>query len=282
MPEVTEEKTEDEIVSRLDELSRKEDKTDTEKLEFKALTGDLDKVKTKGKIDSLVNQNTEYKQKLSRLERELEEERKRREEIAERRETPPPVRQETIKVSNKSYYTDDSLRSMLVNKTITQEEADRHYQERERALAAEEAYKRLKQDQEEERKTQKMKEDVDFVFKKYPKWDTNNPGHDPDDPVYQRANKFYKAGMNIRAAMEAAEEFFEKKDVTVDRSDDLGVRSPSAPERKSKDKEVSVTEDVRELAVRFYRDQYNPLTGRPYTENEAIEKYKKSMMGRKK
>jgi hypothetical protein len=57
-----------------------------------------------------------------------------------------------------------------------------------------------------------------------------------------------------------------------DVSGDLSVSSSSVPGVRDKEKEIVLTEDEKEAAVRVWTRQINPTTGRFYTDNEAVVK----------
>lgn len=284
MPEVIEqdELKAEELQSKLEELTKKEDKTDDELKEFNELRGQVDKNNSRQKIqdlsqkfDKVQQQLSEKDGKISALETQL---------AGMQRTSPEPVAvsTETEKIGEEVFRTDNALRSMIDAGKISEAEAVAHQQSRIEAKAADKAYNRLKSEQTELTKKQQVVSNTKTVFDKHPEWDGNHPNHNPNDPVFKTANEFFLDGLDILKAMKYAERIHGvKSPVQVDNSDNLSLHSPSAPPKSEPSiKNIELADWERENAIETFTrgDLINPSTNRVYTESEAIARAKQGKL----
>lgn len=265
---------------RLNELADKTERTEEETNEFNELRVQKDKHNTKSRIDDLTWQAKSAQEKVAERDAEIARLRKAIDEkIPE--PAPQPFKKESVVVGDKSFFTDQTLQKMVDNKEITITEANAHLNERIQEVAADKAYKRLKGETDEQQKKQAVEQEVREVFSKYPAWDSNDRNHNPDDPVYKTANELFQQGLSHKNAMLTAEKLHGVNKPRPDNTNNFSVHSPSAPSDSSKGiKEQPLTDDEKELAVRTWRNEVNPKTGRVYTEKESILKFEEARRNR--
>ena len=271
--------TDEQISSKINELSGKQDITDVEKSELTNLKTErqtryqrrLDEIKSDKKLAEY--QLEQEREKTRKLEVELEKSRSRPEE-------PHIISRETVEAGGKRHFTDLALRSMIDAGQMTEMEAFNHQQERIQALAADKALNILREEQEKVRKEESMKSALKYVFDKYPHWDRGHKNFNPDDPLFKQANYYYLKGMGIKDAMEEAERVIGFNHTRPDVSETMNLHSPTTSSTFSDNEQKPLTEDEKDIAWRMYRDQVNPSTSRTYTQKEAEGKFIKARESR--
>ena len=270
--------------ARFFELNKKEDRTEEEDSEMKELKDRYGK-RVQKKMAEFTYQVKERDERLAKQEEEMASLRQQMDEIktSSQQRQEPIISQSVVKIGSKEFYTDEALRMMIDSGKTTEAEAIKHQQQRLVAEAEEGAYKRLKSEQEQQTKQRQVMQEAEQMYKKYPHWKQGHPSYNPRDPLYIEANKWFAKGLSPLEAMELAEKLHGKTNARVDLSDQLSVNGPSINNDKVvKDKEITLTDDEKELAERMYclKNLTNPKTGRPYTEKEAHEKYKRAKASR--
>ena len=203
----------------------------------------------------------------------------------------PVINNDTVKYNEQPFFTDAALNSKVKAGEMTEGEAMAHQSERISAKAADDAYKRIKKETTQEENLKIVDADVAGVIKKYPHFakklpdGTLNPEHNPNDPLYKKVIEIWQDGYNnnphgFSKAVAIAEQLMGKNDINPDLSKEHNLYSPSAPEGKDKDQEVKFTAEEEDIAIKMYRDQVNPKTGRNYTATEAIAKSKSAKKNR--
>lgn len=272
--------------ARLAELAKKSDATEDEKKELIEL-----KDKRQTRLDKRIGELT-YKRKLA--EEEAEAERKKREELEARlkelEETARPktaeVEETYIEIGGKKWLTDDALIAKINAKEITEAEAIRYQQKRNKEEIKLEVLNDIKNESKRESESEVRAEDAREVLKKYPHFAKTHPDYNPEDPLFKLTTEIYTEGYNanprgLSKAVERARQILRMTDGHVDKTDDLSMEDGDAPARNGsvrdtsgKDKEVKLTEQEKEGAIRMWcrGDYINPKTGKAYTETEAVAK----------
>jgi len=264
---------------RFHELRQKEDRTEEENTELKDIEANYGK-KVQGKLK-------EYHRKMKVNEEALERERQDKEDLKQRldalekeQKTSPPIKEvskETEKVGEESYYTDQSLSTMVQAGKISEADAIKHQQDRIEAKAAEKAYSRIKSETTKNRENELRTEDAKSVLRQHPEFDSKHTNYNPDDPLYKTFAELINEGYGVNPegytkALKRAKQILNITGKNPDASNELGVFGASPPGDKGDGEEVKMTEDEEEGAYQMWRDLENPATGRQYTRTEAIAK----------
>jgi trichohyalin len=264
--------------ARFKELKAK--KAEELTVEEKTELGDLkdrhsDRVQKR--IDTVVAKQKIAEEEVERLKKENEE---LKNKIPEKKEDiSDSLKGEIVEIAGKKYFTDKALLSQIKAGEITEDEALSYQKKRDK----EELKFEIKQEQETETKKKEADsirgKDIEGILEKYPQFRKDHPDFNQEDPLYKLANEIYVEGYvsnpkGMSLAIKRAKEILRISDKEIDRSEDHGMDSSNPPDRNSNTKEITLTEDEKESAVRMYTrgDVMNPKTGRPYTVNEAIAK----------
>ena len=130
---------------RLDELYKKQQRTQEEQEEFDSLkqerTGRFQK-----KIDTMKSETLAERNARLAAEQRAEDAEKRAKDLEDKisKQARPVTSLETINVGDKSFYTDKALKQMVEAGQLTDEEAYNHQQDRIQEVAADRAYQRIK------------------------------------------------------------------------------------------------------------------------------------------
>ena len=204
------------------------------------------------------------------------------------------VTEEKVTYNNKQFFTDATLLAKVEAKEMTEKAAWQHQQERQKAWMKEEIDRGISEKLGATTAQTEAQKDLESCMKKYPNYfqklpdGSSNPNFNPNDPNYKLANEIF-AEMNpqdpkrLSKAIKRMEQITKNEIVNIDKTDEISLTSPTAPEKTTSEKtEYTMTDDDKEIAKRMYvfGGQINPKTGRVYTENEAYEKYRKSKQGR--
>lgn len=219
------------------------------------------------------------------LQEQLEQERKEKEELLKRLPekkddaSPAGAEDETVEIGGKKYFTDSALIAQVKSGKITEEKAYAYQRNRDKEDAIAEFERRQEEKTRRNEDLKLRKEDADLVKKTYPHFDKSNPEFNPKDPLYKLANELYQEGYaanpkGLSLAIKRAKEILRISDENIDRSEDFGVEGSQPPERKKNEKEITLSDDEKEAAIRQFTrgDVTNPKTNRPYTDNEALAK----------
>ena len=279
---VTEEQKED---ARLNELTQKTDRSEDETKELETLK-DSRQTRYQKRIDHLTWKAKDAEERLGaesdrakQLEAQLEEEKRNKPTDK------PVVKEETIKIGEKVYYTDETLKSMIDAGQMTESEAYKHQKGRDKAEIKEELREEMKQKDQATEDMKVRKTDAETVLKQHPNFSKKlpngelNPNFDPEDPLYKLTTELYAEGMaanprGFSIAVKRAKQILRNPGQPIDITDDISLHSPSSPEPHKKDKEVTLDENEQDAAISMFcrGDVINPATGRAYTEKEAIAK----------
>lgn len=274
---------------RLDELAVKSDRTPEEINEFNQLRVDKDKKTTQSRIDTLTKSRKEAEAKADQTQKELDDLRLEFEQNRSPKKPDIVVSRETVERDGKNFYTDDTLVSMRDSGEITDAKAFQHQQERLKSELKEELRNEFSQKSKDDQEKDSRKSDAQEVLDKYPHFNKDHPDFNSEDKLFKEANRIYQNGYSsnpkgFMLAINDAKRILQITDNPLDISNEISLRSPSAPSSASVSnqiKEIPLTEDQKEVAIRIYRNQINPVTGRNYTENEAIIKSTKAQNNRR-
>ncbi len=283
--QVSEEETKDN--ERFAELKDRQDLSDDEKKEV----GDLKERhanRTQKRIDQLTWKARDAEEKFGNASKEVDDLRAEVERLKEAKTSEPDKIVDTVvEIAGKKYYTDESLTSMVKSGDITDSDAFKLQQQRNKAELKQEV---LSEIGEERKKAEGMKtraDDQEKVLAKYPHFSNKHPDFNPEDPLYKEVQRLWDNGYStnpkgLSKAISDARKILRISDKTPDLSNEFGVNSASAPD-KIREKEVEFSADEEEAAVRLYTmggATDNPRTGRPYTREEAIKKGKEAKQKR--
>lgn len=269
--------SDEQVEKELKDLRGKQDVTAEEKEKLEIL-----KEERQSRLDKRIKMKDSERlaaiNRAEQLEKQLEEERKKREELESKNKTVSIVN-DTVEFDGRKFYTDKALRSMLDAGELTAEEAYEHQQERIEAKVTERVIKRNigNTKEEEERKTRA--EDAEKIARDYPQFNPKHPDHDPEDPLFKKANELWMEGYHanprgLSKAIERAKEILGYTKERPDLSDEFSVARSKSTVDRSIPSTVALTAEEKDFYVRMYvmGNIVNPKTNRTYTESEAIAK----------
>lgn len=269
--------SDEQVEKELKDLRGKQDVTAEEKEKLEIL-----KEERQSRLDKRIKMKDSERlaaiNRAEQLEKQLEEERKKREELESKNKTVSIVN-ETVEFDGRKFYTDKALRSMVDAGELTAEEAYEHQQERIEAKVTERVIKRNigNTKEEEERKTRA--EDAEKIARDYPQFNPKHPDHDPEDPLFKKANELWMEGYHanprgLSKAIERAKEILGYTRERPDLSDEFSVARSKSTVDRSIPSTVALTAEEKDFYVRMYvmGNIVNPKTNRTYTESEAIAK----------
>lgn len=269
--------SDEQVEKELKDLRGKQDVTAEEKEKLEIL-----KEERQSRLDKRIKMKDSERlaaiNRAEQLEKQLEEERKKREELESRNKTVSIVN-DTVEFDGRKFYTDKALRSMVDAGELTAEEAYEHQQERIEAKVTERVIKRNigNTKEEEERKTRA--EDAEKIARDYPQFNPKHPDHDPEDPLFKKANELWMEGYHanprgLSKAIERAKEILGYTKERPDLSDEFSVARSKSTVDRSIPSTVALTAEEKDFYVRMYvmGNIVNPKTNRTYTESEAIAK----------
>ncbi len=226
--------------------------------------------------------NAELKRELAEQKAELEKIKAEQHKVAK-----PKIADETVEVSGRKFYTDASLELMIQNGEMTPQQGYAHQQQRLKAEIKEETIRELKGEDAKEQSKREFDEDRKQVLRDYPHFNPSDPNHDPEDPLYKTASEIWDEGYQanpkgLSLAIKRAKQILRMSDTRPDVSDEHSVgRGRGASEsRINGEKEVSLSPEEKESAIRLWGGVENPATRRNYTEAEAIIKATKAKTAR--
>src|SRR3990167_671104 len=185
---------------------------------------------------------------------------------------------------NRSFLSDETLQAKVDSNEITPAQAYLHQRERDKLEGAQLGYDRFKQEERAKTFSQKLTEDRDRAFAENPEFDKNHPNHNPDDPLYIKANELFNDFLDANGnplrtdiytkALKRAKEILRVGERRPDATNDMTVNSSVSNSRQTfkKDGEVSLSTKEQEWAINSYCSQINPATERMYTQAEAEAK----------
>lgn len=269
--------SDEQVEKELKDLRGKQDVTAEEKEKLEIL-----KEERQSRLDKRIKMKDSERlaaiNRAEQLEKQLEEERKKREELESKNKTVSIVN-DTVEFDGRKFYTDKALRSMVDAGELTAEEAYEHQQERIEAKVTERVIKRNigNTKEEEERKTRA--EDAEKIARDYPQFNPKHPDHDPEDPLFKKANELWMEGYHanprgLSKAIERAKEILGYTKERPDLSDEFSVARSKSTVDRSAPSTVALTADEKDFYVRMYvmGNIINPKTNKTYTESEAIAK----------
>lgn len=269
--------SDEQVEKELKDLRGKQDVTAEEKEKLEIL-----KEERQSRLDKRIKMKDSERlaaiNRAEQLEKQLEEERKKREELESKNKTVSIVN-DTVEFDGRKFYTDKALRSMVDAGELTAEEAYEHQQERIEAKVTERVIKRNigNTKEEEERKTRA--EDAEKIARDYPQFNPKHPDHDPEDPLFKKANELWMEGYHanprgLSKAIERAKEILGYTRERPDLSDEFSVARSKSTVDRSIPSTVALTAEEKDFYVRMYvmGNIVNPKTNRTYTESEAIAK----------
>lgn len=279
---------------RLAELAKKDKRDEAEEKELQTLK-DGKHTRFEKRIDKLTWEKKSAQERADQAEKEKEDLRARLDKLEEdsKKKAELPLEDEYIEIAGKKYLTDSSLIARINAKEITEQEAYTYQRKRDKEELRVSVIDEIKGEDQKKKNLDIRKNDAEWVLKNFPKFDKRHPEHNPEDPLYKEATRIYNNGYSanpkgLSESIKDAKRILRMTDEVIERSDDLGIESDDgAPERggRNKEKEVTLSSDEEENAVRFYTlgSVVNPKTGRQYTRSEAISKAlnaKKSRAGK--
>ena len=280
--------TDDDLEKNISELSGKEERTEEENNQL-----DQAKQEKQSRYQERINKMTWEKksaqEEAERAKKEVEDYKQRLEALETKQNAKPVnVIPQTVDIGGKTYYTDETLMSMRDNGDMTDQDAYKLQQQRVKAEIKDEVRQEFKQESQKSQKEQAKEQDIEKVLKAHPEFSTSHPNFNPENPLYKEASRIYNNGYNtspegMSKSIEEAKRILRIGE-NVDVSDDLSMRSSSAPSKSSNEKkaEIVLSDDEKELAGRMYRDQINPKTKQAYSQAEAEDKYKQARQRRVK
>lgn len=278
--------TDEQVEQQLSELSQKAERTDEDNQKIEELKTErqsryqqrIDKIKSEEKYaahraEEAEKRAKELEERLAKIESRPDEE-------------PVSLREDTVEISGKKYYTDEALQSMIENKKMTASEANSYAYNRDKAQMRTEILSEVKGETQKSDVERKRQEDIDKVFKKYPHFSkfvvsetgekALNPKFNPDDPLYKEANRLFLNGYHVQPdglskAITDAKKILGIKD-SQPSTDNVTFHPPGGAEHRREEDGVFLSQDEKDVAVKQFRDVMNPVTRRPYTEKEILEK----------
>lgn len=277
--------TDEQVGEQIDELNKKADRTE----EDNQTLGELKKerqTRYQKRIDQLSGAKKAAEEEAEAIRAENERLKAENETFKTTKVEPEILAKETVAYGNQKYYTDKTLTQMVQAKQITEDQAYAHQSERNTAKITEDVTKRLEGKTQQGQEMEARKADAEKVLKEYPHFDTKHAEFNAKDPLYIEANRIYDRGYKYQVdgmslAIADAKKILGIQGGSPDVSGHMSLHPASAPGQKSESKEIKMTEDQKDIAVRTYRDQINPKTGRNYTENESIEKMAQALASRR-
>jgi hypothetical protein len=202
-----------------------------------------------------------------------------------------PIGGEEIEIGGKKFLTDAALQRKVAANQMTEGDAYNHQRQRDKAEVKAELKSEFEEKETQRELERARKDSVDWVQEHYPQFDNKHPDHDPNDPVYLKANQLFSKGLRfsptgLKDAILEAEEFAGKKgkrNERIDRSDDFSFDKPAGKGREpgGKDKDLELTAEEKEFAERTWCQKENPKTQKPFSKQEAQLKYLEAKKGRK-
>jgi len=269
----------DQLDTQLTEISSKAEKSEDDVKQLETIKQEK-QTRYQKRIDKMTWENKTTKEELAA---ERAEKQRISDELAAFKSKPSEpaiVSRETIEASGEKHYTDRALQSMISSGQITDNEAWQMQEARKEAVLLEKVEKRYSEKQQRLTKEQQLSKEIKEVYSKYPHFSNTDPKHNPNDPLFKEVNELYKDGMSPLKALKYAEKMHGVNNKRPDISDNLSLHSPTAPITGDK-KAYTMTEDDIQSAWLTYRNEENPVTGRNYTKNESIAKYKRALEQRK-
>ena len=264
------------------ELESKQDATDEDReslVELKKRKAE----KTRVRISELLQDRKMARSEAEEYKRQLAETNAKIAELekkipAER----PAIEQESIVIDGKSYYTDKALKRMVDGGQISDSDAFAHARSRDKAEIKAEVKQEMHGATQQERLKQQYNQSLLNVVKERPEFDPKHKDHNPNDPLFVEVNDLLTSGLRYdpdgpMKALKKAKRILGMSDKRPDMSENFSVHGSTPPSsREVRDKEVTLTEEQKDTAIRMYcrGDAINPKTGRAYTETEAIAKAK--------
>ena len=267
--------------NRFKELNEKPetDRTDEEKKEIGEIKERYGKRMQK-RIDELTRRAKTAEEGREELEKKAEELEVELKELKNKPEPTPKIKEEVVEIAGKKFFADETLIAKVKAGEITEQEAYRHQRLRDKFELKTEVMTEIAEEKKKQSEVEIRAEDQKKVLKEFPHFNPKNPNHNPDDPLYKMANKIFTGGYHsnpkgLSESIALAKQVLGIKDTPIDRSEDFSLEASGLPEKGGKKKEEpTLTEAEKEAAVRIWclGGVNNPLTGRPYTESEALHK----------
>lgn len=263
---------------RINELYEKKELTPEEQKEFNELKTER-KNRYQKRLDKKTSEALAAKHEAELAKQRADELEKRLKEVEENKKRTVRVVEETVEIDGKHYPTDRALKSMVEAGEITDEEAWKRKDERDKEEIAYKVAEKNEQRRKQESEKETREEDLKTVLKQYPHFNKNHPDFDPEDPLYLEVNRLWNNGykFNPRGLSESlrdARRILRINDEAPDVSDDLNLRSSTPPTGTKKDRESELSDAEKEYVVKLYSNKINPKTGRTYTADEAVAKAK--------
>jgi len=262
---------------RFAELNAKAEKSEEENKELGVLKEKHSK-RVQDRINKEVRRRKEEEEarlaaeeKVNKLERELEETRK---------QTPPAktaIKEETIEIAGKRFYTDEALASMVDAGEITNTEAYKYQRKRDKTELKWEIKQEERQEKQKEEDKNSRINDAKSVLEKYPHFAKSHPDFNPADPLYKLTQEIYAEGYianprGLSKAVDRASQILGLNKKSVDRSDDFSIEGNTPSPNKRRQKDPTLTDSEQDTAITIWTKKTNPATGREYTEKEALVK----------
>ena len=263
---------------KFEELSKvpEAERTDEQKTEIVELKEKYGKRMQK-KIDTMHAKQKELEEENEKIKFELDEIKKT--SIKKDEEISESAKDETVEIGGKKYFTDKALIIQIKTKEITEEEAYAYQKKRDKEEIKADLRREHEEEETKKESVKLRKEDSDFVNKNYPHFNKKHSDFNPEDPLYKLSNELYIEAYaanpkGLSLAIKRAKEILRISDQHIDRSEDHDMEGSNPPERTLREKEITLTEDEKEVAVRQFTrgDVINPKTQRSYTVNEALAK----------
>ena len=292
--ETLKEVTDEQLESGISELAAKQGISEEEEKKLHDLKSEKS-TRYQKRIDTLTFKAKSAEEKYEELVRQNEELKNKVDGLASQPSSEPVVSiKETIEVGSKKYYTDKTLWAMINSEELTKEQAEAHAYQRDKEKMKTDILTDISTEYQKTKEDEVRKADADWVTKNYPQFTKRlpdgsyNPDFNPNDPLFRTASELFQEAYHrdpqgFSKSIKRAKQILHITDTKPDVSDQMTMRTPSSPRTTApQTTEVALDDDEKEVAIRSWRDQINPVTNRTYTTNEIIAKATKAKNARLK
>ena len=280
--------TDDQLETQVQDLTKKEDKSDDDNTQLETLKTER-QTRYQKRIDKLTGKS-KYAEEQLEVERVKNE--KLVQDLADAKAAQPikpmtPI-EESVTIDGQAHYTDAALRQMIESKQITDDKAYELQRARDKAQLKSEILEETTAGDKKAQEEKVRADDKERVLTEYPQFDSRHKDFNPKDDLYQLANEIYSNGYaakpdGLSRAINLAKRTLGITNKTPDISDALGIQGSSEfGQQQEKEKEITFTDQQKDDAYQVWRNVKNPATQRNYTFDEAVEKAKKAKLGRRR
>ena len=271
--------TDEQIDQELNELSQKPERTDEDNQKIDGLKSEK-QTRVQKRMDTLTWRAKSAEESKLELEERI---RKLEEEKNSQPATPAVITKQTVEISGKQFYTDETLTAMIQNGELSDTAAYAHQRSRDKAELKTEVMQEISGTTQQVQVNQERTEDSRKVLAEYPQFSEKHPDFNPNDPLYKKASEIFRSGLNtnpkgMSLSIEYARSLLGMNKANPDISNDLNLSTNISTPPPGGKKETPISEYEKESAVKMYCQGgiINPVTRKPYTEKEAIERVQKA------